>query len=231
MYNPPKAADLAARRFRNKSTPSKSRRNAAGRGGAAGGAREARWLDSWAVSFAVGAVSGMLTGGLNEGGPPVVILLALKGWPNDDVKAMLQFFFSFVCLYQLSTLYSRDIFQTRHLYYDFVGLPAGVFGISVGVKMYSRFDQKTFSLVIVFALLVTGVAYIATAVAGLLEDEVVMDKAEADALSIAEAAAKTAKDAIMDTVNRTKGTMAGVASAVASATNVTAEDESGRELG
>ena len=32
------------------------------------------------------STSGVLGGALNEGGPPVVMLLALKGWHKDDVK-------------------------------------------------------------------------------------------------------------------------------------------------
>lgn len=38
----------------------------------------------------VGLASGMLSGALNEGGPPVVIFFALQGWAKDEVKAALQ---------------------------------------------------------------------------------------------------------------------------------------------
>lgn len=42
------------------------------------------------VAVLVGLASGMLSGALNEGGPPVVIFLALQGWHKDIVKAGLQ---------------------------------------------------------------------------------------------------------------------------------------------
>jgi uncharacterized membrane protein YfcA len=42
------------------------------------------------LAVLVGLSSGMLSGALNEGGPPVVIFLALQGWSKDSVKAGLQ---------------------------------------------------------------------------------------------------------------------------------------------
>lgn len=39
-----------------------------------------RWVDHPSVALCVGIISGVLGGALNEGGPPVVIFLALKGW-------------------------------------------------------------------------------------------------------------------------------------------------------
>ena len=42
------------------------------------------------MAVLVGLSSGMLSGALNEGGPPVVIFLALQGWSKDRVKAGLQ---------------------------------------------------------------------------------------------------------------------------------------------
>ena len=42
------------------------------------------------LAVLVGLSSGMLSGALNEGGPPVVIFLALQGWSKDRVKAGLQ---------------------------------------------------------------------------------------------------------------------------------------------
>ena len=42
------------------------------------------------LAVLVGLGSGMLSGALNEGGPPVVIFLALQGWSKDSVKAGLQ---------------------------------------------------------------------------------------------------------------------------------------------
>ena len=38
------------------------------------------------IGFSVGLVSGILNGALNEGGPPVVIYLAVKRWHKDDQK-------------------------------------------------------------------------------------------------------------------------------------------------
>lgn len=42
-------------------------------------------VDHPLTSVAVGLASGVLGGALNEAGPPVVVLLALKEWPKDDV--------------------------------------------------------------------------------------------------------------------------------------------------
>jgi len=120
------------------------------------------------VGLLVGVVSGVLNGALNEGGPPVVMFLALKPWGKDDVKATLQFYFMLICVFSVAMLAQKGILAPRHLYYDAVGLPAGALGLGLGVALYSRLDQKVFGRVVIGALLLAGVTYIAHAATALL---------------------------------------------------------------
>ena len=112
------------------------------------------------ASFVIGLASGVLTGALNEGGPPVIIYVTLRGWPKDDAKATLQFFFFFSQVVTVAQLALQDVLHTSHLYYDLVGLPAAALGISLGVLVYNTLDQVLFTRVVVTAMLITGVAYI-----------------------------------------------------------------------
>ena len=112
------------------------------------------------ASFVIGIASGILTGALNEGGPPVIIYVMLKGWLIDDAKATLQFFFLFSSIVTVTQLALSGVLRPSHLYYDLVGLPAAAVGIGLGVLVYNTLDQVLFTRVVVAAMLLTGLAYI-----------------------------------------------------------------------
>ena len=60
--------------------------------------------------------------------------------------------------------------QPRHLYYDAVGLPAAALGGGAGVCLYNRIDQARFGRLLVVAMLLGGVTYIAHAAVELLAE-------------------------------------------------------------
>jgi len=120
-----------------------------------------------AVRWTIGVASGLLDGALNEGGPPVIIFVTLQGWPKDDAKATLQFFFLFAQLITVFQLYREGVLQVHHLYYDAVGLPAATLGLLIGVGVYNKLDQVLFTRLVIAAMLATGLAYIVTSVADL----------------------------------------------------------------
>jgi uncharacterized membrane protein YfcA len=129
----------------------------------------ARLADHPAVALLVGLSSGVLGGALNEGGPPVVMYLALRRWAKDEVKAALQVYLMLMSLMGLGLLWHRGLLEVRHLQYAASGLPAAVAGIGGGVLLYGRIDQRAFGRVLTVAMLATGVAYIIHATHKLME--------------------------------------------------------------
>ena len=127
-----------------------------------------RAIDHPLVGFAVGLMSGILGGALNEAGPPVVIFLAMKGGPKDAIKATLQVYFTLVSIAVVCMMGTRGLLLPRHLYYDAVGAPAAVFGLGLGVCLYNRIDQVLFARLLVGAMLITGLAYVGSSAARLV---------------------------------------------------------------
>merc|ERR1719291_1084123 len=78
---------------------------------------QAAWPARLALAQAVGFVSGVLGGCLNEGGPPVVAFLASRGWSKDRTKGTLQCFFFCTSWYTLAVQASVGVLRARHFYY------------------------------------------------------------------------------------------------------------------
>ena len=87
------------------------------------------------------------------------------------MQATLQFYFFLIALFSVLMLAQKGLLAQRHLYYDALGLPSAALGIGLGVALYSRLDQRIFGRVIVGALLLAGVTYIADAASALLYRE------------------------------------------------------------
>lgn len=119
-----------------------------------------RYVDHHLVALLVGVASGVLSGALNEGGPPVVMYLALRRWDKDEVKAALQAFLMLMSVMGLSVQWHRGLLVVRHLQYAAIGMPAAAAGIGLGVRLYDRIDQRAFGRVLTVAMLAMGVAYI-----------------------------------------------------------------------
>ena len=123
-------------------------------------------------SSAIGVASGVLNGALNEGGPPVIIFVTLQGWPKDDAKATLQFFFLFAQIITIFQLARQDVLGVHHLYYDLVGLPAVALGVGLGICVYDRMDQAVFTRCVIFLMGLAGTAYILKSAIALHDDPV-----------------------------------------------------------
>ena len=122
------------------------------------------------MAVCVGVLSGVLGGALNEGGPPVIMYLALKRWPHDVVKATLQVYFAVVSFGVLAMMWHRGIYQKQHLIYDALGLPAAALGAFAGTMVYRRIDQDLFGWLVIIALGLVGTAYVSHAAMQLLDD-------------------------------------------------------------
>lgn len=61
-------------------------------------------------------------------------------------------------------LWGSGVLHPNHLVYDVLGMPAAGIGIALGVAVYNRLNPLVFTRIVVAAMLVTGVAYIAHAI-------------------------------------------------------------------
>ncbi len=120
------------------------------------------------LGFATGIISGVLSGALNEGGPPVVIFMAWKRWSKDATQATLQWHFTLLAALSVAMLAQQRLLTLSHVYYVAVGLPFAAAGVAFGVLIYSRIDERLFGRIVCGALLVTGLVYVAKSAAALL---------------------------------------------------------------
>lgn len=127
-------------------------------------AHEREFGDRWGV--VAGVFGGALGGAFNTHGPPAVMWLAGKPWSPDAVKATLQGFF-FVCTVVQTALYAgagiltADVLQMNAIL--FVGVVAGV---SAGSALSRRVDRDLFRRLMLSALLLLGVLYVAKSIRG-----------------------------------------------------------------
>lgn len=115
-----------------------------------------------ALDTTVGVLNGLLGGSTGLGGILPVIWCGLRGWPKDEQRAVFQptavatFLMIIVWLGGAGAL-TADIARLFA-----IGLPALIAGTWLGWKLYGRLDEATFRKVILYLLLVSGVALVTT---------------------------------------------------------------------
>jgi hypothetical protein len=114
--------------------------------------------DRWGVAF--GAAGGLMQGGLNAGGLPVVVYATVKPWDKDAIKASLLTFFFVVTLTQLIYFVASGMFTGQALEHTLVLLPALFGGVIVGKRMYDRIPHEKFRLGVLLFLAVMGVNFL-----------------------------------------------------------------------
>jgi uncharacterized membrane protein YfcA len=109
------------------------------------------------VDAGVGFLNGVLGGTTGLAGIVVTIWCQLRGWPNDEQRAVFQpvavatFAVSAVWLGRQEPI-SADLIRLVAL-----GLPVLLAGTWTGLKLYSRLDQAQFRKVVLVLLMISGV--------------------------------------------------------------------------
>lgn len=113
-----------------------------------------RWV------YVVGFLSGCLGGAYNVPGPPVVIYGALRGWPKDEYRAVLQAIFLLTATLTVAShvLAQHVTLSTLALYA--LSLPALLLGVCVGARFDARVNKDLFRQLVTAMILALGIGMI-----------------------------------------------------------------------
>ena len=115
--------------------------------------------DKWAFVF--GFIAGILGGGFNTNGPPVVIYGTLRQWSPQSFRATLQGYFFPTGLFILAGHGMAGLWTNRILRLYLFALPVVLLAVFIGGKIYrvipeSKFDRIIYGLLLVMGLLLIG---------------------------------------------------------------------------
>jgi uncharacterized membrane protein YfcA len=116
-----------------------------------------RRLPLW-WAYPAGFLAGCLGGAYNTPGPPVVVYGALRQWPKDEYRAILQtLFFINGVLIVSSHLLARHMIPEVWALYAWAA-PALLLGLWTGARLDRHVDQERFRSLITAMILVLGVS-------------------------------------------------------------------------
>jgi uncharacterized membrane protein YfcA len=117
------------------------------------------------TDVAVGLLNGLLGGLTGLGGVISTIWVQLGGGPKDAQRAVFQpVLFMTMTIATLTYAASGYLFAFDVLKLFFVGLPALLFGLWVGVTVYGKLDDTAFRKAILILLLVSGLSLVLPAI-------------------------------------------------------------------
>jgi uncharacterized protein len=112
-----------------------------------------------AVDAGIGVLNGLLGGLTGLGGVISTIWVQLGGGPKDAQRAIFQpVLFITMAMTTLTFATAGHLFNMDILKLFFMGLPALLLGLWVGVKLYGRLDDASFRKVILILLLISGLS-------------------------------------------------------------------------
>ena len=119
---------------------------------------ETRW-----GTVVAGSTSGALSTSTGLAGPPIVLLLASRGFPKHAFRGSSALYFLAMSLVGLVVLYLRGIFEGDHIPLALALIPAAFLGKAIGTAMLGRISESTFRVVTLGMVILTGALGVATA--------------------------------------------------------------------
>lgn len=113
------------------------------------------------VTLFAGLSSGILTGSLSTGGPPVIVYTAMQPWTKDQAKGTLASYFlvsgvAAVAAHAASGIITADV-MTHFAYM----LPAMLIGVYSGMYAYKRISDHGYRKLAIILVLLLGIMMIA----------------------------------------------------------------------
>lgn len=117
--------------------------------------RRVRWGGA-----AAALIAGVLGGAYNANGPPLIVYGAIRRWPKERFKSMLQSFFIVNGLFIVAGHAAAGLITTSVLWHCTYSMPALLLGMGLGFVVDRRLDARRFRGVVLAMILVLGVALI-----------------------------------------------------------------------
>ncbi len=124
---------------------------------------ETRW-----GTVVAGSTSGALSTSTGLAGPPIVLLLASRGLPKRVFRGSSAMYFFVMSVVGLIVLFYRGIFDGADVPLMLALVPAAFVGKAIGTAMLGRISEKTFRVVTLSIVILTGTLGVATAAWALL---------------------------------------------------------------
>ncbi len=115
-----------------------------------------------------GSTSGALSTSTGLAGPPIVLLLASRGFPKRAFRGSSALYFLAMSLVGLAVLYIRGIFGADHVPLALALIPAAFLGKAIGTAMLKRISEGAFRVVTLGIVILTGTLGVVTAAWALL---------------------------------------------------------------
>ena len=115
-----------------------------------------------------GSTSGALSTSTGLAGPPIVLLLASRGFPKRAFRGSSALYFLAMSLVGLAVLYIRGIFDADHVPLALALIPAAFLGKAIGTAMLKRISEDAFRVVTLGIVILTGTLGVVTAAWALL---------------------------------------------------------------
>ena len=115
-----------------------------------------------------GSTSGALSTSTGLAGPPIVLLLASRGFPKRAFRGSSALYFLAMSFVGLAVLYIRGIFDADHVPLVLALIPAAFLGKAIGTAMLKRISEGAFRVVTLGIVILTGTLGVVTAAWALL---------------------------------------------------------------
>lgn len=114
-------------------------------------------------SVAVGLIAGLLGGAYATDGPPLVIYGAVKGWPKESFRSILQAVFLVDGVLIIACHGAGGLVSGEVITYSAYGVPGMLAGLGVGMWLDRRINHALFHKLLLVFVVLLGVALIARA--------------------------------------------------------------------
>ncbi len=107
-------------------------------------------------TLAAGALSGLLSGGIGAGGPPVIVYTAMQPWSKDEAKGTLSCYFTLSAVIAIASFAASGL-VTREVLVLFPSLlPFLLLGLLLGAKAYARISDANYKQMVLALVFVLG---------------------------------------------------------------------------
>lgn len=119
-------------------------------------------------TIVAGSTSGALSTSTGLAGPPIVLLLASRGLPKHGFRGTSALYFLVMSVIGIGVLAFREVVEVEQLPLILALVPASFLGKAVGTALLKRVSERTFRVLTLGLVVLTGILGVATAAWALL---------------------------------------------------------------